>query len=137
MFKRFIIKLFGLTDIKSLLVQERKTQQREDEKFWLKKMKDHDLKVRRDYDLRFQSLQAENFMLSQRIESYEKLEDSLNSAKYYVRKRAKENAIISGSVIHKVQELTQNITKISEEINGLDIEARKQLEKIEKKMLKG
>lgn len=136
MFKIFIAKLFGLTDITKQLTLTREDQKKIDKNFWEKKLKKEKLKIEREYELKLQSVLSENILLQQELQSYEREKNNIDTAKHYVRKKAKDNALMSATISHKVKELTYNITKLSEEIDGLKITSEKDLQKIEKRILR-
>lgn len=112
MFKLFIIKIFGLTDISDILKRSKEKQKKEDKKFWEEKLHNELDRLNREHSLELQEKDATISMLEDTITDYKSRVKEVEQKEFKAKKQIKENHFVVKNVIDNMHEFTENINKV-------------------------
>jgi len=125
MVKKFIIKLFMLTDINDMILQGKKKQKHLDEKFWKEKLQDNTIHLNREHSLEIQELQAQISMLEDSIKVYKSKAKEVENKEYENRKCAKKNSFVATKMSTQIEDFAMSIMSIVGKMKGIKEEAEK------------
>ncbi len=119
MIRKFIIRIFKLTDISDLLLKTKKNQKKMDDIYWSAKLQDREEKLTRFFELERQELTAQIDMLNQQISDYRKREKDLCQREFLIKKQGKFNLYMASRLDSKVEDFGKAILSIVGEIKGI------------------
>lgn len=133
MFKKLIIHLFDLDDIKDMLLKAKNNQKKLDDRYWSEKLQENEERLKREHELEIQEYQAQISMLQDQVNDYKNRERELDKKEFWLKKQTKENSFMATKIASKVEDFGLNVMKIVGEMKGIKQEAEDHKVKIESK----
>ncbi len=133
MFKKLIIHLFDLNDIKDMLLKAKNNQKKLDDRYWFEKLQENEERLKREHELEIQEYQAQISMLRDQVNDYKNRERELDKKEFWLKKQTKENSFMATKIASKVEDFGLNVMKIVGEMKGIKQEAEDHKIKIESK----
>ena len=131
--KKILIKFFKLDDITDLLKESKKTQRKEDTKYWRDRIEDFEIRLNRKHQLEIQDYLSKIFLLEDDLKNLKNRERKLNDKEYVVKTISKENTLMAVRLSSKIGEFIDTVMGITGEFNGLKDDAETHQKKIEGK----
>jgi len=133
LFKKFMVRILGLSDISDMILSSKKRQKQLDEKYWTEKIQEIKLHLNREHSLELQEKDAQIAMLEDSIRSYKGREKELDSREYNTKRQSKDNSFMATRISSQVEELGLMIMKFVGEMKGIKDDAEFNKLKIESK----
>ena len=133
MFKKIIVKVFGLTDIKDMILQGKKSQKDLDEKYWKEQLKDLKLSLNREHQLELSEKDAQISMLEDSVKYYKSREKELDSREHQMKLQVKDNYFVATEIASSMEDVGLTIMGFVGKIQGIKNKANDHKLRIEKK----
>jgi len=133
MFKKFVVKFFGLTDISDMILQGKKTQKELDERYWKERLADLRLSLNREHQLELSEKDAQISMLEDSVRGYKAREKELDSREHKMKLQVKDNSFVVTKISSAVDDLSMTISSFVGTMRGIKSEADEHKLRIEKK----
>ena len=133
MFKKIIVKIFGLSDIRDMILQGKRRQKDLDEKYWKERLADLKLSLNREHQLELSEKDAQISMLEESVRGYKIREKELDSREHKMKLQVKDNSFVVTKISSAVDDLSMTINGFVGTMRGIKSEADDHKLRIEKK----